>query len=98
MHVSSISGLPPEWSENSENAFYIERFDRTSQGGRVHIEDFNQVYGQFPHDKYARQSYTMMARPIWGFPGEPPLREFVRLLRFHPGIRNSPPHLQHALL
>jgi len=94
MPVSSISGLPPEWSENSENAFYIERFDRTPQGGRVHIEDFNQVYGQFPHDKYDRQSYTMMARAIWRFLGEPALREFVRRLVFNAGIGNADMHLK----
>lgn len=94
MPVNSISGLPSEWAGNTENAFYIERFDRTSQGGRVHIEDFNQVYGQFPHGKYDRQSYTMMARAIWRFLGEPALREFVRRLVFNAGIGNADMHLK----
>jgi serine/threonine-protein kinase HipA len=94
MPIHLISGLPSEWSANTENAYYIERFDRTPDGGRVHIEDFNQVYGQYPHDKYEKQSYTMMAKAIWRFLDEDALKEFVRRLIFNAGIGNSDMHLK----
>src|SRR6185437_9067817 len=50
--VSRISGLPAEVPSLGERAFVIKRFDRASGGELVHIEDFAQVFGIYPEEKY----------------------------------------------
>jgi len=49
--VGSIANLPPEFAENKTNAYFIRRFDRGPDGERIHAEDFNQIYGQYPERK-----------------------------------------------
>lgn len=46
--VSEIQRLPFLGGAIQGNALAVERFDRTPGGGRVHMEDFAQVFGQFP--------------------------------------------------
>jgi hypothetical protein len=45
-------GLPPEFANETANSLYVRRFDHTADGGKIHSEDFNQIYRQFLHDKY----------------------------------------------
>jgi serine/threonine-protein kinase HipA len=44
-------------------ALAIERFDRLD-GEAVHIEDFAQVFGAYPDEKYDKASYRNLARVI----------------------------------
>ena len=70
-------------------SLYVRRFDRTPEGGKIHIEDFNQIYHQFPHDKYKHYSYTNMARDISNFLGADAVSEFIRRLVFNAAIGNA---------
>jgi serine/threonine-protein kinase HipA len=89
-----IENVPAVWRDMDGKACFIRRFDRAAKGGRIHIEDFNQVYGQFPEEKYRNYSYTNMAGDIWRLMGEPQLVEFVRRLIFSAAIGNNDMHLK----
>lgn len=92
--TKEVEGLPAELHSETANSLYVRRFDRTPDGERIHIEDFNQVYGQFPDDKYRNYSYTNMAADIWRILGEEDLLEFVRRLVFSAAIGNADMHLK----
>lgn len=89
-----ISGLPPEVVSLGDHAYVIRRFDRTASGGRVQIEDFAQVFGLYPEQKYQRASYRNIAEVIWSEGGESAIAEFVRRLVFGMLIGNSDMHLK----
>jgi serine/threonine-protein kinase HipA len=76
------------------NSYYIKRFDRGPKGKRVHIEDFNQVYGQFPEAKYKNYSYTNMASDLWRLTDEAQFTEFIRRLIFNATVGNNDMHLK----
>jgi serine/threonine-protein kinase HipA len=82
-------GLPP----TQANAFAIKRFDRTHEGGgKIHIEDFAQVFGLYPARKYGAVSYANIAKVIWTEAGEEDARELVRRLVFNALIGNGDMH------
>ena len=90
---SKIEGLPKGLKADAQT-YYVKRFDRTADGGRIHIEDFNQIYGQFPDDKYDNWSYNNVAGDIDRVMGEEDVREFVRRLVFNVLIGNMDMHLK----
>jgi serine/threonine-protein kinase HipA len=92
--VSSIGNLPAEFAEDKTNACFIRRFDRGPDGERIHAEDFNQIYGQYPEKKYEEHGYTGMAKDIWALLGEKGLAEFIRRLIFNAAIGNADMHLK----
>src|SRR5581483_7972624 len=51
MAVDEIGGMPEGIGELKGPALAVKRFDRTDEGP-FHIEDFAQVFGIFPEDKY----------------------------------------------
>jgi len=92
--TNEVEGLPKELAGETANSLYVRRFDRTPEGGRIHIEDFNQIYRQFPNDKYKNYSYTNMAADISTYIGEEALVEFIRRLIFNAAIGNADMHLK----
>ncbi len=86
MPTNQIEGLPPEFADENANSLYVRRFDRTADGGRIHMEDFNQIYHEFPHDKYKHYRYTNMARDLSNFVGTDAAVEFVRRVIFNAAI------------
>lgn len=92
--TNTIENLPTELGDDKSNSLIVKRFDRTPEGGRIHIEDFNQVYAQYPAAKYNNYSYGNMAGDIWRVVGENALAEFVRRLIFNAGIGNADMHLK----
>jgi serine/threonine-protein kinase HipA len=92
--VHSIGNLPAEFSEDKTNAYFIRRFDRGLDGERIHAEDFNQIYGQYPEKKYEQHGYTGMAKDIWALLGEKGLSEFIRRIIFNAAIGNADMHLK----
>jgi serine/threonine-protein kinase HipA len=96
--ISRISGLPAEVSSLGEHAFVIRRFDRASSGELVHIEDFAQVFGVYPDEKYGRPgqraSYRNIAEVLWAETAEAGVTEFVRRLVFNVLIGNADMHLK----
>lgn len=76
-------------------AYAIQRYDRTV-AGRVHVEDFAQVFDVYPEDEYRATNYDTMARLIYeGFPNRhEQLAEFVRRLVVNILIGNGDAHLK----
>ena len=92
--LDEIPGVPVPWQTLKGNAYYIRRFDRGPNRKRIHIEDFNQLYGQFPEAKYKNYSYTNMATDLWRLTDEEQFAEFIRRLIFNAAIGNNDMHLK----
>jgi serine/threonine-protein kinase HipA len=92
--VSDIRGLPEAAARMEGRALVVERFDRTAGARRIHMEDFAQVFGLFPDDKYAHRSYANIASVLWAETGEAGTYEFVRRLVFSVLIGNGDMHLK----
>ena len=70
------------------------RFDRLPDGSAVHIEDFTQVFGVYPRDKYKNASARSIARVLGAEGGDADIVEFVRRLTFSTLIGNADAHLK----
>ncbi|SPU55294.1 Serine/threonine-protein kinase HipA [Brevundimonas vesicularis] len=92
--LDQIEGLPEGIGKIEEEAFAIRRFDRREDGGRIHIEDFAQVFGVYPGEKYDKGSYRYLAKVLWLETGEAGVREFIRRLVFNTLIGNADMHLK----
>jgi len=90
--AAQISGLPRGMESIGANAFVIRRFDRTTAGGAVHMEDFAQVFGLYPERKYGKASYGNIARVLWIETGEAGIVEFLRRFVFNALIGNGDMH------
>lgn len=79
----------------------VTRFDR-SPAGRIHVEDFAQVLGRAPEDKYGRGpdglriSYLDIAAVLMTEPsmGEPAVHELLRRIVVNEMIGNADMHLK----
>ncbi len=96
--VEEVEGLPEVFRRQAENALWVKRFDRTPQNTRVHMEDFNQIYGQFPEKKYKNYSYGNIASDLVRAVGLPAAVEFMRRLVFSAAIGNADMHLKNWTL
>jgi serine/threonine-protein kinase HipA len=61
--ASTLEGVPEEFISEERQAFAIRRFDREG-GRRIHAEDFAQVFGIRPQEKYGAVNYEQLARII----------------------------------
>jgi len=91
--LSAIEGLPEGIGHLKGQALAVRRFDRTDQGF-VHIEDFAQVFGVWPEDKYKRASARNIAEVIGIEAGDEAAAEFIRRLVFNTLIGNADMHLK----
>jgi serine/threonine-protein kinase HipA len=89
-----IHGLPDDAGALEGKALAVQRFDRTPQGEPIHMEDFAQVFGLYPEDKYHRRSYANIAAVLWAETGEHGTYEFFRRLVFSVLIGNADMHLK----
>jgi serine/threonine-protein kinase HipA len=92
--VASIKGLPEQAHTVESKALAVKRFDRLPGGKPVHMEDFAQVFGEFPNNKYQFHSYANIATVLWAEIGEDAVVEFVRRLVFSVVIGNADMHLK----
>ncbi|MDQ2860066.1 MAG: HipA domain-containing protein [Pseudomonadota bacterium] len=92
--LDQIAGLPDGIGRLEGAAYAIRRFDRTADGDRVHMEDFAQVFGVYPADKYKQASYRAIAKVMWLETGEAGITEFIRRLVFNALIGNADMHLK----
>lgn len=93
-HRDDMLDLPDAaWPNTEQFAFAVRRFDRTSSGSRIHIEDFAQVRGFYPENKYRGTFETVAAIAFrrHDFAG---LQEFARRLTFNLLIGNTDAHLK----
>ncbi|MCK7552794.1 type II toxin-antitoxin system HipA family toxin [Marinobacter goseongensis] len=93
--LSDLDNLPAIALPKEQWAYAIRRFDR-SPGGRIHAEDFAQVFGQYAHDKYSRQSYESVARALGMFSRDRlgDAQEMARRLLVNTLLGNGDAHLK----
>jgi len=93
--LDDIAGLPADLEQlGGQPAFVVRRFDRADDGARIHIEDFNQLFRQYPDQKYDNHDYNEIARVIYRLMGAEALADFVRRLVFSMAIGNTDMHLK----
>ena len=92
--IADIGGLPQDVAAMEGQAMAIERFDRLSDGSSVHIEDFAQIFGIYPKDKYKKASMFNIASVIAAESDDADIREFVRRLVFNALIGNADMHIK----
>jgi serine/threonine-protein kinase HipA len=92
--TKDIGRLPQDLPEAFGQSLAIRRFDRPSAGERVHIEDFAQVFGVYPEDKYRKASYSTIGRVLWLEAGEDAVTEYTRRLVFNLLIGNADAHVK----
>ncbi len=92
--TKDIKGLPADLPEAFGQSLAVRRFDRPRPGERVHIEDFAQVFGVYPENKYKKASYGSIARVLWLEAGEEAITEYTRRLVFNVLIGNADAHLK----
>ena len=96
--INQIANIPDgigKFGDAFKNAqaFVIKRFDRAGEQA-VHIEDFAQVFGVYPQDKYKKASMRNIAQVI-GIEGQDEdIAEFTRRLVFNTLIGNADMHLK----
>jgi serine/threonine-protein kinase HipA len=91
--LEAIGGLPDGIGNLKGAALAVKRFDRTPQGP-VHMEDFAQVFGVYPDDKYEKASYRNIAEVIAAEAGNEAIAELIRRLVFNTLIGNADMHLK----
>jgi serine/threonine-protein kinase HipA len=94
LDLDQIAGLPDGIGLLDGAAYAIRRFDRTPQGDRIHMEDFAQVFGVYPDDKYRHATYRAIAKVLWLETGEAGITEFIRRLVYNALIGNADMHLK----
>ncbi len=92
--IPSIKGLPEQAHTVEGKALAVKRFDRLPNGAQIHMEDFAQVFGRYPNQKYKFHSYANIAAVLWAESGEDAVREFIRRLVFSVLIGNADMHLK----
>ena len=92
--VDAIGNLPKGIDPLKGQAFAIERFDRLPDGAAIHIEDFAQIFGIYPDDKYSKASVMNVATVIGAEGREADIVEFVRRLTFNALIGNADMHVK----
>lgn len=94
VELDRIAGLPDGIGRLEGAAYAVRRFDRTVDGERAHMEDFAQVFGVYPGDKYKHATYRSIAKVLWLETGEAGITEFIRRLVFNAVIGNADMHLK----
>lgn len=93
LELGEIGNIPDGIGELRGQALAIKRFDRT-ESGPVHIEDFAQVFGVFPDDKYKKRSYRSIAEVLAIETTDADVAEYFRRLVFSTLIGNADMHLK----
>ena len=92
--TKDIGRLPPDLPEAFGQSLAVRRFDRPHARERIHMEDFAQVFGVYPENKYRKASYGSIARVLWLEAGDEAVTEYTRRLAFNVLIGNADAHLK----
>lgn len=92
--LHNIDGLPDFGKLRGSQALAVKRFDRGENGKRIHIEDFAQVYGILPDNKYKGVSFNNITTMVWTLTGEAGLTDFIRRLTYTILTGNGDMHLK----
>ncbi|MFJ3671977.1 type II toxin-antitoxin system HipA family toxin [Streptomyces sp. NPDC090106] len=90
--LTAITGVEEDYLEGGTTAFAIRRFDRTPDGGRVHQEDFTQVFDVLPADKDRGQHEAIARVLLENCPQD--LDEYVRRIVLCIAAGNNDEHLK----
>ncbi len=93
LDVDAIKGLPEGIGELKGQALAVKRFDRTGESP-VHMEDFAQVFGVLPEEKYSHANYRGIALVLGIETGDGDVAEFIRRIVFSTLIGNTDMHLK----
>ncbi len=88
---SDIKGVPIDVRFEG-NAYYSERFDRTTAGGRIHTEDFAQANQLYPSEKYKRFNYDQLLIQVADVMGSEAAMALIQRIVFNLGIGNGDMH------
>jgi len=91
--LAAIEGLPELGPFAGSKALAVKRFDREGEN-RIHIEDFAQVFGVFPDEKYEKVGFARIAEMIAIVMGQEAAQEFVARLVFTILTGNGDMHLK----
>lgn len=93
--LSQLNDLPNIQLPNEDYAFAINRFDR-SCNGRVHTEDFAQIFQYYPIDKYQRANYEEIGAVLRRTSSEPiaDIQQLARRLLVNILLGNGDAHLK----
>ncbi|MDQ0507348.1 type II toxin-antitoxin system HipA family toxin [Xanthobacter agilis] len=65
--TKAIDGIPDQFLNEGQQALVIDRFDRPTGGGRIHIEDAGQIVGAVGERKYTMATYETILNMIRRF-------------------------------
>ena len=92
---SLFEGIPEEFETLSDGkVLLVKRFDRVAGGERIHIEDFAQVFGVYPSQKYEGAAYHDIAVAVGIAVSSAAALEFVRRLALAVLTGNGDMHLK----
>jgi serine/threonine-protein kinase HipA len=92
---TDFAGIPEEFNTMSTGkVLLVHRFDRRADGARVHMEDFAQVFGRYPSEKYTGAAYHNIAAALNSGVSFDSAIEFVRRLALTAITGNGDMHLK----
>lgn len=99
--IADLGQLPHGFEPLADaNAYVVERFDRALDDSghttlqMTHMEDFNQIVGQWPERKYRDISFERLGLLVFTLCGPEDFDEFIRRLIFCIVIGNADAHLK----
>jgi serine/threonine-protein kinase HipA len=92
--VDDVEGFPRRYASADTRVLAIRRYDRLTDGVRVHQEDFAQAIGLPPKRKYGHVTYEAMALLAQRFIDESASQELLRRLVFAIASGNNDAHLK----
>ncbi|MDI4510959.1 type II toxin-antitoxin system HipA family toxin [Moraxella osloensis] len=102
--LEQLDNLPTLHLPNEPYAYAIERFDRdkvienhaTMNVSRIHSEDFAQILGKYPHDKYQGGNYNQIAQILYQYSqdGLADIKQLARRLLINILLGNGDAHLK----
>lgn len=95
IELGDISNLPDIPLPSEQKVYAIKRFDRADVG-RVHMEDFAQVFGQYPAAKYQKINYEQIGRFLFEYSKDPlgDVQEMAARLLVNILIGNADAHVK----
>ncbi|MGF1868060.1 type II toxin-antitoxin system HipA family toxin [Enterovibrio norvegicus] len=99
IELIELEGLPNIKLPDEQYAYGIKRFDR-SENGRTHTEDFAQVFGLYPADKYQRVNYEQLGEVLYQSSSErlKDIQQMARRLLINILLGNGDAHLKNWTL
>ncbi|CAI0970223.1 type II toxin-antitoxin system HipA family toxin [Serratia quinivorans] len=93
--LGQLDNLPDIRLADESYAYAIRRFDR-SESGRVHAEDFAQIFEIYAHDKYRGKNYEQIAAYLYEWGSEPlvDVQQMVRRLLANILLANGDAHVK----